>query len=514
MNTQRFCRKLGSLSLGDCLSRASCGFRSAGSILVLALLSGCASNAQTWTSWGTDLGTWSEYKLEPYLVERFTTHPRFKGEKLMFVAQANEQAQVDDLSRSMRQRLYDQMLSNPGIRVVDGSKTDDQAFVCKASDIAHYRITVQTIRVSSGRYQVTVKAYDLEDQVWVSGFLKQWQGDLDRNQRRAFDRKRSDNSQLGARALPFKQTQTDLLAENLSEKLRCALSDQNELRVNLSDKATHVALETTPQVVANHLSKTRAVRVSGSDAPFLLSSTLHEVDQGLYQYWVGIKPVGAEAESSGAEASAYIRLGRVDHESVEVPSLVVTPPTHTPPPGNTHGNRALVSTLRVITPPKDRYCERADPWSHGRRIASSGKTMGPGDCFALEMNLYRDAYVFFLSHHPVDGLVWLRNQCNSDHPMRTAPRGRYRFPSPHNQLVFEGSKAAGLETFYAIAVADWDTAQEITANLQQLPVRCTRHTVAGLREQQLAGFLPKLDSIVSKTNGALDWQAVRVLHSD
>ena len=92
----------------------------------------------------------------------------------------------------------------------------------------HYYIGIELQQKLDSSYAVNVRALDLEDRNWVTGFGKRWQGKLSTSQRQAMRQTRIDETFLGARDVPFTLAQTDLLAAHLAHQLTCTLQKRVE----------------------------------------------------------------------------------------------------------------------------------------------------------------------------------------------------------------------------------------------------------------------------------------------
>ena len=98
---------------------------------------------------------------------------------------------------------------------------------CMHDDV-HYYIGVELVQKLDSSYAVNVRALDLEDRNWVTGFGKRWRGNLNTSQRQAMRLERVDQTFLGARDVPFTVGQTDLLAAHLAHALSCTLKKRVE----------------------------------------------------------------------------------------------------------------------------------------------------------------------------------------------------------------------------------------------------------------------------------------------
>ena len=138
---------------------------------------------------------------------------------------------------SLRDRLADAVIDVPGVRVgwtyTSGDSRRDQsgsAIDC-SKDAVHYYIGLEVSEAGNGQYKVDLRALDLEDRSWATGFARSWQGTLSRSERSALQRVAADQSFRGQRAVPFSASQPELLAALArSERVNAANSAAKRTR--------------------------------------------------------------------------------------------------------------------------------------------------------------------------------------------------------------------------------------------------------------------------------------------
>ena len=138
-----------------------------------------------------DLDQWLERDLVPYVQNQLLKHPRFKNETVMFVVlRDNAPASASNgLALSIRDQLLAAAVSTPGVSIGwqqgrGGASLDLQQQDCSHDDV-HYYIGIELAQKLDSTYAVTVRALDLEDRNWVTGFGQRWQGRLSTAQRQA-----------------------------------------------------------------------------------------------------------------------------------------------------------------------------------------------------------------------------------------------------------------------------------------------------------------------------------------
>ena len=266
-----------------------------------------------------DLDRWVDRDLIPYVRQQLVVHPRFKSETVMFVVLNDNKpaSSTNALALSMRDRLLAAAVATPGIEIgwhqgrshnAPAPTTDE----CIRDDV-HYYVGVELTQKLDGTYAVNVRALDLEDRTWVTGFGRRWQGKLSTSQRQAMRQQRVDETFLGARDVPFTLGQTDLLAAHLAHQLSCALhkrvGDDYVVSVDLVEPPAS-GLEGTVELISNNLANRRALTLRAGAAPAnaILSGKAHRISGALHQYWVTVTPDGEAGEVAALSASAYILL--------------------------------------------------------------------------------------------------------------------------------------------------------------------------------------------------------------
>ncbi len=269
------------------------------------LAAGCAQHP-TRPAQGEDssLQHWLDTELAPYLAQQLGQHPRFKGESVILVRLDGPdiQADIDGLTRSLRDQLMDSLLADAVVRLpwqpqqqqAQHHRRLDQVECGRIRD-ANYYIGIEITRSATAQYRVSVRALDVRAGEWVSGFGKRWSGALTSGELRALQERRSDESLRGLRVLPFSSGHPDLAASYLANNLSCLLRQQDEEDLVIyveSLKSDQPRLRTLLGLIGNNLSRYREVRVTDAkkESNFLLRGEAHEIQSGLYQVWVVLHP--------------------------------------------------------------------------------------------------------------------------------------------------------------------------------------------------------------------------------
>jgi hypothetical protein len=451
-----------------------------------------------------NLDAWVERELIPGVRKQLTEHPRFKGETVMFVVfEDNAPAPVsNELALSLRDRLLDAALHTPG--VVLGWQQGQgatpglpQATDC-ARDNVHYYIGIETSKRLDGTYRVNVRALDLEDRSWVTGFGEKWGGKLTPVQRQAERNMQSDTTFLGARDVPFSAEQSDLLARYLAHEMTCELSratSGNYVVAKTHAETSPDTLQGTAELVSNNLANHVTLEFTAKDVQSnaTLSGKAHRIDGSLYQYWLTITPKDPNGELAPLSASAYVSLpdtvSPVIDPVPEVTAAISMPAGH---------RETLLGPLSVRKAQDTRRCR---------------------DCSILATDANADAIVFLLQHQPNYGLVRLAdNACRRRTAAHVVTTGSpLEVPIPYVPIGSSDTRetkqwllSPAAETYYAVAVADTRAARRLANHLDKLPLRCADGIRLGLKNQSLQRWLDHFATLAARNAGQFDWRAIEV----
>ncbi len=484
-------------------------------LAVLLGLAGCQANPVRpngdLVSADQGLFTWVDQSLTPYLAEQLARHPRFKGEPVLLVAisGADVLPDIDQLSEALRSRLMDSLLETPGVnlhwrptvRPWRHHRRSDKAD-CREQGQVHYFIGIDISPVPGGEVRVRVRALDLRDESWVTGFGKHWQGRLSAAQSAAWSRRHPDEYLRGLRVLPFEPDQPDLLAAYLAGNLSCLLRDNSDeerlVYLTLPDGGDQ-QLRTTLELVGNYLARYQAVQVTddSSRAGLVLKGKRHTIHPGLHQVWASLRTRG---EDRRVDTEAYMRALPVAAASAgDVQSQTQAPVTSPP----------LLSRPRLVSPRDRLVCSDADPWRGPVRYRPADAPVTADECLALELEVSNEAQLFLLSHRPDAGLRrLLPASCRHTVAQRHPGSGRTRVRIPANQGEQAPGREPHMETFYAVAVSDDRLRRQLETHVGHLRSDCdTGRRPAGAA---LDGWLARLDDLIQAHPAQADWQAVRV----
>lgn len=480
-----------------------------------------------------DLDRWLDRDLIPYVRQQLLVHPRFKNETVMFVVlRDNAPASASNaLALSLRDRMLAAAVATPGVAIGwqqgrSGASLDAQPQDCRLDDV-HYYIGVELTQKLDSSYSVNVRALDLEDRNWVTGFGRRWQGRLSTTQRQAMRQSRIDETFLGARDVPFTLAQTDLLAAHLAHELSCAMqkrvSDEYIVATDTADlrEPASQGLESTVELISNNLAGRQALTLSSDDSRTnaVLSGKAHQIDGVLFQYWLTVTPQNVEDDVAALSASAYVIL-----PDTRLAIIPPTKPARTPDTAvkmtqasvsiPNAGKDSLISPLRLSSPSTLAECQDGSV-----AVREASYMTGVRPCSLLQTEAQADSIVFFLEHQANHGLVRLAGpECRDRTTARIARKGdSIRFPIAKTSTArqnwsetFDWLLEPDLDTFYAVVTSDAQIARRIANHMDALPLRCSASIRPGLEDDELREWLSDFAMITARSSNYVDWRAVQV----
>ena len=288
------------------------------------------------------LDRWLDDVAIPYLVKELSEDPRFKGQPFLLVSMKgdNVQPRIDDLTLHIRERLVDSLLTRPGIGLIwrpaiKPWQHHTSLAQVECNPAAREKIYVgidSAISDFNGKLYVKIRALDISEKKWVTGFGISWEGEPDRHHQSAIQNSNPDNYLLGLRPLPFGDKQADLLAAYLSKNLSCLFTNMelDEVIVHVDDRNLGRIryFENTFSLVKNYLAKYREVTVTDKPAAanIVVVPKVHEIYQGFYQVWVSAKYKNNGQYIPGRETEAYVFLEDREPIAKPAPKKTVVPP--------------------------------------------------------------------------------------------------------------------------------------------------------------------------------------------
>jgi hypothetical protein len=441
---------------------------------------------------GASLADWLDETLIPYLVQQLGQHPRFKGQPLLLVRMHNDDVlpHIDELTDHIRTKIVDALVSEPGLDLYWRPAIRPHKHHQSLADIAcgdfrkiHYYIGIDCRLTSLEQtLEVRVRALNLTENKWVSGFGRSWRGQPTTAQQAALNREHPDAYLRGLRPLPFTDKQPDLLATYLARNLSCLFQqgDADNLLVHVeeSSEASPAFFKTTMKLVGKYLARFREVEVTDDPerANVIVTAAIHAIHRNMYQAWVSALDRRQDKYLPGAETEAYVSV-EPHRQRLMIDTYEEPPPGVAPRNRPAMRPRSLIAAFNLITPAAPDGCTGATPWRAGARRLHTDERLPTGSCLAAEIRLASPAHIFLIAQDATGDLTRLfPSKCRDFNTLAPllAPGRSFRFPplSGAEKRVLELQGTPGLERIYAVAVASPDLVHRLERRLDRLQGLC------------------------------------------
>ena len=270
------------------------------------------------------LENWIDDTAIPYLTKELGESPRFKGKSFLFVNmdKDNIEPEIDDFTIQLREEIIDGLLTKRGIGLIWRPSTKQwehhtsiKNVQCNRPVKEDYYIGIDAfISTFNGKLNIKIRALDIAEKSWVTGFGISWQGTFSSMQKEALQKKNPDNYLLGLRPLPFNEYQADLLAAYLSKNLSCLFADMelDEIIVDIKQENPYRIryFNNAFNLVSNYLARYKEVTVTDdpSKANITVLVEVHKVYKNLFQVWVSARYKKNKQYVPGKETAAYVLL--------------------------------------------------------------------------------------------------------------------------------------------------------------------------------------------------------------
>lgn len=490
---------------------------------------------------GPTLADWLDETLIPHLLQQFGQHPRFKGQPLLLVRMHNDDVQphIDELTDHIRTKIIDALVEKPGLDLHWRPATRPYKHHQSLADIScvetrkiHYYIGIDCRLTRLGRkLEVRVRALNLTEHKWVSGFGRSWQGTATAAQLAALKREHPDAYLRGLRPLPFSDSQPDLLAAYLARNLSCLFqqgeADDLLVHVEAPSVESPTFFKTTLKLVGKYLARFREVEVTDDPdrANVTVTAALHSIHDNMVQVWVSALDRRHRKYLPGAETEAYVllephrqRLTATNHQNHAQGFMPRDLPAARPLP--------LIAAFNLITPAAPDECATGTPWQTGTRKLNTDERLPTGSCLAVELRLEAPARIFLIAQDATGDLTRLfPSHCQDFQtiPPVLGSGRRFRFPADMDsgRRVLELTGTPGLERIYAIAVTSPDLADRFERRLDQLQGLCAPGhrfpeiiTARGHRQsyEQVDQWHQYLTDLAAQYPAQLEWREFRLWH--
>ena len=438
------------------------------------------------------LDHWLEDTLIPYLLQQFGQHPRFKGQPILLVSMHgdNVQSHIDELTDHIRNKIVDSLVKAPGPDLYWRPATRPYEHHQRLADIScsnfrkiHYYIGIDCRLTNLERnLSVKVRALNLAEHKWVSGFGRSWIGKPTPDQSAALTRDHPDEYLRGLRPLPFPDRQPDLLAHYLARNLSCLLQqgEADDLVVHVEDASanTPVFFQTALKLVGKYLARFREVEVTDdpNQANVTVIAAIHAIHENMVQIWVSARDPSGKKYLPGVETEAYVLI---ESHKQRMAVDIYRERSHESAPILKHQKRplALISSFGLITPANKGFCATDTPWQAGSRRITTDEHLATGECLSVEMRLSSPAYIFLVGQDPAGDLTRMfPSNCPDFQSIdRFIPSEKpFQFPPPFDPgaQVLELEGPPGMERVYAIAITAPDLANQFGYQLDELQGLC------------------------------------------
>jgi hypothetical protein len=489
----------------------------------------------------TSLDTWVEKTLIPYLVEQLGDHPRFKGQPVLLVDMKGDdvQARIDDLTAQIRGTILDALLKKPGLDLAwrPGIRAWKHHRSLEDISCGDYRNIYYYVGIDCGlttverNLYVKVRALNLPEKKWVSGFGRSWQGAPTMNQLAALDRGHPDDYLRGLRPLPFSGSQPDLLASYLAHNLSCLFQqgETEDLVVYVENTSTNApsSFQTTLDLVGKYLARFREVQVTDDQdqANVTLVTEIHPIHQNLYQIWVSARHRIGKKYLSGAETEAYVLVDSQKSSPV-VSTSSARPSKPALPSQMPRIVPSVISSFDLLTPSSQALCATDNPWRGGARRLRSNGHLPSGGCLSLEITLSTPAYVFLVGQNADGDLTRVYPSACSPYMGLEALRPSekvLRFPpiSDPQVGVLELDNSPGMERVYAVAITAPDLANRFASRLEAIDGLCrpgrgfsdvSLTSNAGHPYERVQRWQTYLNLLSARYPEMMQWREIRFWH--
>jgi len=488
------------------------------------------------------LNAWLEQTLIPYLLQQLEQHPRFRGQPILLVRMQGENVspQIDELTEQIRQKINDALLKKSGLDLVWRPAGQPWQHHRRLADLScgdagkvRYYIGIDLgVSGVKGKLYLKVRALNLAEQKWVSGFGQSWQGTPTADQLDALAREHPDEYLRGLRPLPFSDRQPDMLAAYLARNLSCLLrqGEADDLVVHVADPAagTPLRLQTALELVGRYLARFREVTVTDDpdQANVSLVSEIHAIDQRLHQIWVSVRQRQGQTYLPGAETEAYVMM-YAPEQSVLAGNSQAPQAEPLPPLRSGLAPSEIIASFALLTPLDQRACQTGKPWqSKVQRVDPRG-SLPTGSCLAVEMDITTPAYVFVVAQDaPGELSLLFPSDCPALAPKdaRLQPGVLFQFPALSDPqagaLKLAGSP--GTERIYAIAITEPQLAAMFAGRMKEIQSLCRTGqrfpfmlSAAGLQQPQerILRWQSYLNWLSANNPGLIEWREFKFRHA-
>lgn len=277
-------------------------------------------------SYPSQFKEWLNSQFTQEIVGQIKNSPRMQDAAFLVVNLKDQEisTSTNKLNQYVRKELSQQLLNHPGLNVIWNPVNEPwqhhrslKQLNCEKVNTPNVLLglDIQKSPFEDEILDISIRALDLEENSWISGFGKSWKVAADARYRNGLEGSISDESLKGLRPLPFEENETDLLASYLAKNTSCLFQDSsNEDPVTVyieKERIRHFyRLAKVFEQADNYINQLQEVRVTENKdtADVILRQEIHSINNGLYQLWVKAVRVADNSRLSGIDTSAYINL--------------------------------------------------------------------------------------------------------------------------------------------------------------------------------------------------------------
>lgn len=508
------------------------------SLVALCLLAASCAKPISIPESQPPLNKWVEEKLVPYVVDQLGNNPEFKGQPFILAVMKGDdvQAEINDLIHQIRESVISALLETPGVRLAWRPEIEPFRHHRSLSELQcrEYRRIRYYIGIDAGLtavdrdLYVKIRALDLEERAWESGFGLSWKGKPTPAQSAALEKRQTDGYLRGLRPLPFTREQPDLLAAYIARNLSCLFknlaADGVVVHVAPGPGKSDAFFKTVFDLVKKYLVRFKEVKLveDPAMAHVTVRIDVRAIHGPLYQVWASARDRQGAVRLPGVETETYVSLDGVLADSIGPPPVESTAPEPIPRP-EPPDSGSLIWELKLVAPPSQTLCNTDSPWILGERDLENDERLPSGGCLAVDVSLSKPAYLFLIG---LDGSGRLRrlfpSSCEefsgldnfiddeAEESFRFPPRGHDDVPA----LIL--METPGAERIYAVAIGDARSADDFALEIGRLRGICSAGDdfirSGNAMVDPGADWELFLDEMIRKTEGEMEWRVVRFRH--
>lgn len=485
-------------------------------VFLLSLVLAWGQCAQAWPGKRDNLNKWLEKELYPHLKQRLGQQGSMQGQPFVMVAMQGEtiEAEINDLAAYLRDKIRDELQTSDGIELVWRGAAKPWQNPRSLVDLRCAEVVTPRFLVGidasyndiDDKLQVVVKAQDLQDGAWVSGFTRRYQGSATDKQREALKPQQPDEQLRGARQLPFAMDQSTLLAAYLARDLGCQIRQQGTGTATFA-MAPLVAtapgyFHTAVGLAVNYLGQLRELTQlqDTAGAAMILEADVHatDPDRGVYQLWMSaLRQGGAQPTSVSLHSKAYAQL--YGDAATIVPGTVNWPP-----------GRELLADFQALAPATDGLCQADKPWLLGERLLDKDSRLRSGQCLALRVSAVHEAELYVFNQGASGQFTrMLPNSCQALSEAGNRLLAGQMLVLPEGGGTLKLDDTAGIERFYVVAVDHPAAKALLEQQIATIPDLCAGAASTGAN---MVSFEQTLGRLNTETSGHLQWRMVQFHH--